>query len=152
MTAIGEKKRKGRTWRLGLVCSLVIHAGLYRFVLVTFRPISVAHKPLFVFLGSILEPLEMTLDTARSSGGSPNAAVRGTQVPVSGRNSVFIGKQLEPSKPGYRTGMLPDEKMSLKSSFLKGSGSLNAEKEQNDSKNLGIDPHPPRYVPLRLAL
>jgi len=119
--------------RKSLILSFFLHVMIFGGIIVTFPVKDVAHKPLFIFLGSILE----RSDFPRIPPKSPSLG----EIKIEPKNVTIASRsnqqsQLLPSrKPSYSQTISPDPKELTKSNFLEKSS------KETPRKVLLEDPH-----------
>lgn len=138
--------------REGMLVSILGHLIFFSVIVFTFAPQSIAHKPLMVFLGSFLDPQELTHQVNPPAGppGSPEMPLRKEPVAVGTRRSTFVPSESSGLwKPAFSQGVpAKGNKAYIKSNFLDEA----AEDDNSEEllKKMGIEQKTPDYRPLQM--
>ncbi len=128
-----------------IILSLAIHLVVFEIIILTFTLKPVAHKPIFIFLGSILEEEETTPIAVQARKSSPNPTLR--KALIHSPSSFLPNSSTSMLKPFYSEIIPKDNKSCQKSSFLNDD---DFDQHKLLLKKLGIATTPPVYMPLRL--
>lgn len=134
-----------------MLVSILAHLIFFSLVVFTFAPQPVAHKPLMVFLGSFLDPQELTHFSPPADPSDPSETPsRKEPVGVETRRSTFVPSESSGLwKPEFSQGVpIKGDKVFLKSNFLD-----EADEQENSEellKKMGIEQKAPGYRPLHM--
>lgn len=110
--------------RKSLILSVLLHVLVFGGLVITFPVKDVGHKPLFVFLGSILDRSDFSRLPSRTASLG-EIQIDPEDVPAASRSSRE--GLLPGSKPPYSRTITPDPKQLTKSNFLDDTSARTAE-------------------------
>ncbi len=133
-----------------IIISLFFHLLLARFFIFTFTTRPVAHKPVFVFLGSILGRHDLRVPTSHKKGTQTRLTGSRRNFPLRPQQSRFAStEETSVKKPVFSKNVKKGTKEFLKSNFEEKSEKRKSEKDWADE--LGVALSVPRRRPLRLS-